>query len=409
MSYLIDNSVIFGVLCYSIKRTFIPLTLTMPARKLPDKFLVSFSFAGEQRELVRTIAETVEKKLGSPNVFYDEWFEHYLAGHDADLKLQKIYIERSKLVVVCVSERYGGQPWTRAEHESIRARVMEARTTADEHDDLRILPIRVGNGEVEGIFFNTIVPDVRTKSATETAELIFDRLCLIHPGLVPPAAPDWPEQLPPLHWTIADHEDVSTAFDHLLTRMSPLSFLLLCGPSEAGKSYITRQMLDNALLMPDLACGRFDFKGTTDMDDELRALVQHLDVSLPPTGTRLNECLSCILDSLKQRAQPALLIFDTYEAAGEAEEWVVRQLLPSLIRTKWLRVVIAGQRVPELIGTMREAKASSLIKLKPPHSSDWLKYGKRHRPDLTLSEVKIARRLACDRAALLAQLLGPTA
>ena len=75
----------------------------MIARELPEKFLVAFSFAGEQRDLVRAIAEAVEKKIGRNNVFFDEWFEHFIAGHDADLKLQKIYGEQCELVVVCVS------------------------------------------------------------------------------------------------------------------------------------------------------------------------------------------------------------------------------------------------------------------------------------------------------------------
>jgi hypothetical protein len=83
----------------------------------------------------------------------DEWFEYFLAGHDADLKLQKIYRQQSELVVVCISERYGGKSWTLAEHEAIRARLMETRSSPEERDKLRILPIRVGEGEVEGILF----------------------------------------------------------------------------------------------------------------------------------------------------------------------------------------------------------------------------------------------------------------
>ena len=46
-------------------------------------------------------------------------------------------------------------------------------------------------------------------------------------------------------------------------------FLLLRGPSEAGKSHLTRQMFGNALRLPGLACGRYDFKGTTGGDREL--------------------------------------------------------------------------------------------------------------------------------------------
>jgi hypothetical protein len=381
----------------------------MPIREVPEKFLIAFSLAGEQRNLVRSIAEAVEKELGPATVFLDEWFEHFIAGHDADLKLQQIYGKQCELVVVCVSERYGGKPWSRAEHEAIRARLMESRSSPEQRGELRILPIRVGEGEVDGILFNTIVPDVCMRSATESAKLILDRLHLILPSSVKggPIAPDWPEDPPPLLWPMADHSEVRTAFERLLTRAAPWRFLPLCGPSECGKSHITRQMLSNALRVRGLACGRFDFKGIIDMDAEVHAFIQDLDIPLPPIGPRLNERLVHILKGLKQRARPALLVFDTYESAGEAQDWVEKQLLPSLIRATWLRVVIAGQRVPERTGVIWDEDASPPLTLKPPPAPDWFKYGKRHRPELTLADVEIACRLACDRASLLAQLLGP--
>ena len=42
----------------------------MTTRVLPEKFLVAFSFAGEQRDLVRTIADEVEQQLGKGAVFF---------------------------------------------------------------------------------------------------------------------------------------------------------------------------------------------------------------------------------------------------------------------------------------------------------------------------------------------------
>jgi hypothetical protein len=166
-------------------------------------------------------------------------------------------------------------------------------------------------------------------------------------------------------------------------------------------------MLRNALRVPGLACGRFDFKGIIEMDAEVRAFVQDLDVALPPVGARLNERLGHILDGLKQRSRPALLVFDTYESAGEAQDWVEKQLLPSLIRGTWLRVVIAGQRVPERTSAIWEEDTSPPFTLKSPPAPDWFNYGQRHRPELTLADVETACRLACDRPSLLAQLLGP--
>lgn len=66
--------------------------------------------------------------------------------------------------------------------------------------------------------------------------------------------------------------------------------------------------------MCGLASGRFDFKATADMDAEVRVFVQDLDVPLPPVSSRLKERLGQILDALKERARPALLVFDTYES-----------------------------------------------------------------------------------------------
>jgi hypothetical protein len=386
----------------------------MPLRQVPERFQVAFSLAGEERDLVRAIAEAVEKELGSPNVFFDEWFEHYIAGDDADLKLQEIYGKRCVLAVVCVSGGYGSKPWTLAEHAAIRARQMKARTSTDKLDRDGILPIRVGDGDVEGILFNTIAPDIRKGSVADAAELIIGRLRLMDPVAksnipqardVPPAA-DWPEQAPPLRWPMADHRDVRATFECLLTRTAPWRVLLVRGASEAGKSHITRQMFGNALRVPDLACGRFDFKGTTDMDGELRAFVQQLEVTLPPPSQRLNERFGCVLDELKRRAQPALLVFDTYEAAGEAQDWMEKQLLPAVIRAKWLRVVIAGQRVPDRDSAIWESDAAPIITLNSPSPADWFEYARQHRADLTLDFVEMACKVAAGKPGTLQQLFG---
>jgi hypothetical protein len=381
----------------------------MPTRDVPKKFLVAFSLAGEQRDLVRKIVEAVEQELGSPNVFFDEWFEHYLAGGDADLKLQEIYGEKCALAVVCVSERYGGKPWTRAEYAAIRARYMKVQESRDESDELGILPIRVGDGDVKGILFNTIVPDVRSRTPSDAARLIIDRLRLIslRSGEAEDPVPDWPEEPPTLRWPMANHSVARSAFEQLLIRTASFRLLRVKGTSELGKSHITRQMLANALNVSYLACGRFDFKGTTDVDAEVRAFVQQLDVPVPSATLRLNERFGQILDALKQRAKPALLVFDTYEAAGEAQDWVDRQLLPSLIRARWLRVVIVGQRVPESAGAVWEAVPSRLITLQPPPAEDWFVFGQLHHQEISFEFVRQVHELCEGKASILAQLFGP--
>ena len=107
---------------------------------------------------------------------------------DADLRLQSIYGKGAELSRVLRVERYGAKPWTRAEHKAIRALQMQLSESNNQRDALRILPLRVGDGDVDGITVNTIAPDARQKPVAQTAELIVNRLRLIVGDLDPGAA-----------------------------------------------------------------------------------------------------------------------------------------------------------------------------------------------------------------------------
>ena len=221
---------------------------------------------------------------------------------------------------MCVSGAYGDKPWTRTEHRAVRARLMQAATAADRH---RIFPVRVGDGEVEGVLFNEIVPDLRGKTPVESAELIVARLNLVrgYAGDVEPTVARWPSDIPVLQWPMADHGEARAAFARLLCEASSERALLVRGASETGKSHMSKQMIRNAMLLPGVVSGRFDFKGTTNMDVEIEAFSRPLGIE-PPAGQTLNERLAKIFTELRRRARPTLLVFDTYEAAGEAKDWI---------------------------------------------------------------------------------------
>jgi hypothetical protein len=159
----------------------------MADRDFPERFSVSFSFAGSERQLVKKIAEAVEKRLGRSTVFLDEWYQGAIAGSDADLRLQSIYLN-SALVVVCISGKYDDRPWTKMEHAAIRARQMASYAEADAAKAGPILPLRVGDGNVEGVLLNAIVPDVRDNPVDQTADIIVSRLKLVCAELVPAPA-----------------------------------------------------------------------------------------------------------------------------------------------------------------------------------------------------------------------------
>jgi hypothetical protein len=376
-------------------------------RGVPARFAVAFSLAGEQRQLVLPVAQEVEAILGRSTVFYDDWYTYWIAGQDADLLLQSLYGEKAELVVVCVSGDYGDKPWTHVEHRAVRARLMRAATAEDRHC---VLPVRVGDGKVEGVQFNEIVPDIRGKTPTEAAELIIARLNLVrgYASEARPAGAQWPSEVPVLHWPMADHGEARAAFARLLCEASTERALLVRGASETGKSHMSRQMLRNARHLPGAVSGRFDFKGTVSMGVEIEAFSGPLGIE-PPTGGTLNERFAKIFTELRRRAQPALLVFDTYEAAaGEAKDWIEGVLLPHLVSARWLRVVITGQSVPARAGSTWEEVAASTLTLQLPGPEDWLAYGRANRGEtLSLEFVTQVHQLGQGRSSVLASLLGP--
>ncbi len=226
-----------------------------------------------------------------------------------------------------------------------------------------------------------------------------------YPGLATPDAPaaDWPDTAPAFSWPLADHGPARDGFAALVTRTAPQRLLCIHGVTETGKSHLTRSFLRNALrFLPDCRCGRFDFRGTSDVEGGLTAFVQHLGVAVPAMGN-LAARLTAILEALAKKEQPTLLIFDTYESAGEADRWVRETLLNRLLRAPWLRVITAGQTHP---GSAGEA---TIIKLTAPTLDDWQAYASENRKSVTLDYVKQTHDLCGGSAALLASIFGPAA
>ena len=85
-----------------------------------------------------------------------------------------------------------------------------------------------------------------------------------------------------------------------------------------------------------------------------------------------------------------------------------KQLLLRLMRDTWLRVVIAGQHVPEPAGAVWATVARTPLQLVPPPPEAWLAFSEPYKPGITLDFVRQAHELCQGRASVLAELLGPT-
>lgn len=247
-----------------------------------------------------------------------------------------------------------------------------------------------------------IVPSVTPMGVFTDPEPLF-------PGMtsVPVTHNNWPDSIPALRWPLANHEDVRNAFAELVTRMTSFKLLAIKGQSETGKSHLTQQFLSNAQRrIPGCRCARFDFKGTDQIDQTLADFVHHLDVPLPPPASNLSDRLRQILLSLTKLAQPTLLIFDTYEDAGDMDRWVCGSLLTSLHRNSWLRIIIAGQEVPACHGMPWEEDAR-ILQLDPPAPDHWMTYAKANNRAITPATLAEVHSLTNGKASILAKLCGP--
>ncbi len=383
----------------------------MSAREVPQRFRVAISYAGEQRGIVQPIAEAIERSLGPSTVFYDKWYEEYLSVADGDTRLQEIYARRCDVAVVCVSGEYGRKGWTLTEHRAIRSRLLLAQSAGNTVEEEAILHLRVAPGDLPGLQAVTILQDAAAIGTDAAADLVLQRvrrLAGLAAGQVALAADDgWPVQPPELSWPVADHAHVRQAFGALLLRGADRRLTLVRGPSGTGKSYITHELAANARAILGVAVGRFDFKGTARIEEELPRFALKLDIDVPVAWPRLTDSLGLVFERLRRAARPTLLIFDTYQdASGDAKAWITHQLLPELVRARWLRVVIVGREVPSAVDTVWQSVAAPLVEMKAPSPSDWYAWARRHRDDLTLADVEAFCRVTRNNVSALYAWLG---
>ena len=152
----------------------------MQDRSSDYRFEIAISFAGDnKRDQVRRVAEILRDELGEGKVFFDEWFEAEIAGPDAHVVLQNIYRKQARLVATCFCQGYQEKPWTQDEWRAIQSLERTLRDAGSENlKRMRFLPLRFGDGDVDGLFDTAIVPDVRDRSPEQIADLILQRLRL---------------------------------------------------------------------------------------------------------------------------------------------------------------------------------------------------------------------------------------
>ena len=132
-------------------------------------FDVALSFPGEVRSVVESVAGELERLIGPNSYFYDDNYVSQLARPSLDLLLQEIYRDRSRLVVVFVCGDYQNKEWCGIEFDAVRE-ILKRR----EHD--RVMYIRVGEGQVDGVLATDGYVDASRYSPEELAQFIRERV-----------------------------------------------------------------------------------------------------------------------------------------------------------------------------------------------------------------------------------------
>ena len=159
----------------SVKGVLLPRWARSEAKSVnitSHRFDVAFSFPGEVRDYVESIASELEKEIGPNSYFYDNNYKAQLARPSLDILLQDIYCNRSRLIVVFLCEKYQEKEWCGIEFRAIREILKER-----EHD--KVMFVKMDEGKVEGVFSTDGYIDGRTHSPTEISEFIRERVSLL--------------------------------------------------------------------------------------------------------------------------------------------------------------------------------------------------------------------------------------
>lgn len=128
---------------------------------------VALSFAGEDREYVRRVAESLKTK--GVRVFYDDFEKVALWGENLTERFVDVYMESAHYAVLFISEHYRDKVWARLERRAALARALT-------EDRTYVLPARFDDTEIKGLLPTVAYIDLRRMSSAEFSVMICERI-----------------------------------------------------------------------------------------------------------------------------------------------------------------------------------------------------------------------------------------
>lgn len=128
---------------------------------------VAFSFAGEDRRIVESLANRL--KQHNVSVFYDRDEQAAMWGENLQEYLTDIYLKQARFCIMFISQAYAEKMWTRHERRTAMARAMEQKRAY-------ILPIRLDHTELEGLLPSVAYINFSDHNEEEIVGMILEKL-----------------------------------------------------------------------------------------------------------------------------------------------------------------------------------------------------------------------------------------
>src|ERR1700738_2730147 len=106
---------------------------------MAQRYEVALSFAGEDRQYARDLADALSARKVS--IFFDELEADRLWGEDLRLHLSEVYSRRARHVVMLISRFYPEKVWTTVERRA-------AEQAAASGQKVYILPVRIDDIDI---------------------------------------------------------------------------------------------------------------------------------------------------------------------------------------------------------------------------------------------------------------------
>jgi len=106
----------------------------------PFKYDIALSFAGQDRNIARTIADSLKKR--NITVFYDSDEITSLWGQNLYDRLTSLYSREARFALILVSGHYAKKRWTKLERQAIQARAFL-------QDEPYLLPLKLDDTELD--------------------------------------------------------------------------------------------------------------------------------------------------------------------------------------------------------------------------------------------------------------------